>query len=232
MPRTDSNVNRVYSTLRRMAADFELKPDERINETALSLKLGASRTPLREALNRLVAEGFLTFQSGKGFFCRSLSPGLVMDLYEARVAVEAETARLAARNASPAGLEALASHVEGGAAEYSGSEDAARLLVMDEAFHLEIAELSGNKELRRMVENLNDRVRFIRLMFMKRMVARGTPEAARLSAHRAIAAAIASRDETAASETMRAHIERRREDAAEAVRHAYSQLYVPDEDRT
>ncbi|MFD2856844.1 GntR family transcriptional regulator [Seohaeicola zhoushanensis] len=88
MTKPDSNVSRVYAALRRMAADFELKPDERINESALSLQLGASRTPLREALNRLVAEGFLTFRSGRGFYCRSLSPALVMELYEARVAVD------------------------------------------------------------------------------------------------------------------------------------------------
>lgn len=229
MPKTDSNVSRVYAALRRMAADFDLKPDERINESALSLRLGASRTPLREALNRLVAEGFLTFHSGRGFFCRSLSPSLAMELYEARVAVEAETARLAARNASDSGLVTLMAQLENGAAEYAASTDAARLLEMDEAFHLEIAALSGNNELRRMVENLNDRVRFIRLMFMKRMIAGGAPQLARLAAHRAIAAAIASRDEGSAAEAMRGHIERRREEAAEAVRIAYSQLYVPDE---
>lgn len=230
MSRTDSNVSRVYATLRRMAADFELKPDERINESALSLQLGASRTPLREALNRLVAEGFLTFRSGRGFFCRSLSPDLVMELYEARVAVETETARLAARNAGAEGLARLLAHVEAAATEYAASDDAARLLEMDEAFHLEIAALSGNNELRRMVENLNDRVRFIRLMFMKRMVEDGRPRESRVTAHRSIAATIASGDEAAAAQVMRAHIERRREDAAQAVRVAYSQLYVPDEE--
>ena len=55
-----------------MAAAFEFKPEERINESELSKKLGISRTPLREALNRLVAEGLLTAREGKGFFCRSL----------------------------------------------------------------------------------------------------------------------------------------------------------------
>ncbi|MFD2856845.1 GntR family transcriptional regulator [Seohaeicola zhoushanensis] len=141
-----------------------------------------------------------------------------------------ETARLAALKASDASLDALLAHVEAGAAEYAASGDAARLLEMDEAFHLEIAALSGNSELRRMVENLNDRVRFIRLMFMKRMIGSGTPQLARLAAHRTIAAAIASRDGEAAAQVMRGHIERRREDAAEAVRIAYSQLYVPDEE--
>ena len=80
MAKSESNVDRLYDTLRRMASDFAFKPDARINESALATQLDASRTPIREALNRLVAEGFLTFQSGRGFFCRSLSPKVVLDL--------------------------------------------------------------------------------------------------------------------------------------------------------
>ena len=63
-----SNVDSIYQTVRAMAAAFEFKPEERINESDLSKRLGISRTPLREALNRLVAEGLLTVQEGRGFF--------------------------------------------------------------------------------------------------------------------------------------------------------------------
>ena len=52
-----SRVDKVYEQVRTMATNFEFKPDERINEGALAGELGTSRTPLREALNRLVAEG-------------------------------------------------------------------------------------------------------------------------------------------------------------------------------
>ena len=227
---SDSNVSRLYDSLRRMAAEFELKPDERINESALAVRLGASRTPLREALNRLVAEGFLTFQSGRGFFNRSLSPTLVLELYEARVAVETETARLATERATPDRLAGLKAHLDRDAAEYSASEDATRLLDMDEAFHLAIADLSGNRELKRMVENLNHRVRYIRRLFMQRMIEESPPDTRTLP-HRAILAAIASGDGAAAAQEMRGHIERRRGEAAEAVRNAYSRLYVPEQER-
>ncbi|MFX0543322.1 GntR family transcriptional regulator, partial [Roseovarius sp. S4756] len=92
-----SAVDRAYRTLKEMVASFEIKPDERLNEVAISARLTISRTPLREALNRLTAEGFLTFRRGLGFHCRSLNPAEIMDLYEARTAIEAEAARLAAR---------------------------------------------------------------------------------------------------------------------------------------
>ena len=107
MNKVSSSVDRVYDRLRQMAADFEFKPDERINESALSTKLGASRTPLREALNRLVAEGFLTFQARRGFFCRPLSPSQILSLYEARIAVE--TASRCAALSSPSSPFAIAS---------------------------------------------------------------------------------------------------------------------------
>lgn len=63
-----SSVDSIYQTVRAMAAAFEFKPEQRINESELSKNLGISRTPLREALNRLVAEGLLTAQEGRGFF--------------------------------------------------------------------------------------------------------------------------------------------------------------------
>lgn len=219
-----SNVDRVYIQLKRLAANFEFKPEARINETALSEQLGTSRTPLREALNRLVSEGFLTFQNGRGFFCRPLSPSLVLDLYEARVAVEVEAVRLANERASDAELQDFIRELEANIAD-SNATNPAVLLEQDEAFHIGIARLSKNAELVRLLENLNQRIRYIRLIYLK---SRKQPAAMIPPAHRKILNALLARDVDTAAMAMRKHIERRREEAAEAVRIAYSQLYVPD----
>lgn len=221
----DSNVNRVYAAIKCRAANFEFKPDARINETTLSAELGASRTPLREALNRLVAEGFLTFQSGRGFFCRPLSPSLVLDLYEARVAVEVETTRLACKRASDDELLLLKRQMKNN----SASSPAEILLERDEAFHLAIARMSQNNELQRMLQNLNERIRYIRRIYFK-VVNNQNSTAGSMLAHSEIIAALIERDEENAVALMRQHVQRRREDAAQAVRIAYSQLYVPQED--
>lgn len=69
---SDSVVDRVYEQLKAMAVSFEFKPRERLNEGAIASRLGVSRTPLREALNRLNTEGFLQFAPGRGF-CRGRS---------------------------------------------------------------------------------------------------------------------------------------------------------------
>ncbi len=228
MTKTESNVDRLYDALRRMASDFAFKPDSRINESALAAELDSSRTPIREALNRLVAEGFLTFQSGRGFFCRSLSPELVMDLYEARVAVEVEAVRLACARGSDAAIADLIHQLEAIEPDYTPDTDPDSLLVMDEQFHRQLCQLSGNSELCRMLDNLNDRIRYLRLIDLRRLRETEAGGKTMISAHRRILDAVAGRDADEAAAQMRAHIERRREGATQAVRDAYAQLYVPE----
>ncbi|WP_037255214.1 GntR family transcriptional regulator [Roseobacter sp. SK209-2-6] len=230
MSKRESNVDRVYEALRRMAADFAFKPDQRINESALSEVLGASRTPLREALNRLVAEGFLTFQSNRGFFCRPLTPSYILDLYEARVAVECEALRLSCQRASEAEITALSAYLERMEPEYESATELEELLAMDESFHARLAQLSGNNELQRILRNLNGRIRYIRLIDLKRMREEADGRApGDISAHRRVLEALVKRDADTAVEALRNHIEKRREQATEAVRIAFSQLYVPED---
>lgn len=225
-----SNVDRIIEKAREMAITFELKPGARINESALSKDLGASRTPLREALNRLVAEGYLTFQTGKGFFCRALDPKRIMDLYETRVAIEVEAVRLACLRASDGELAVFRAYLNQTEPAYSQGAEVSELVLADEDFHLYIARLSQNDELLRLLENLNGRIRYVRSIGLKTMQS-APPQAPELSlrAHRCILEALVARDTDAATASMRAHIERRWEEATEAVRIAYSQIYVPDE---
>lgn len=230
MAKRESNVDRVYEALRRMAADFAFKPDQRINESALSEVLGASRTPLREALNRLVAEGFLTFQNNRGFFCRPLTPSYILDLYEARVAVECEALRIASSRASDVDIAGFADYLNRMEPDYQSATELEELLSLDESFHTRLVQLSGNSELERMLKNLNGRIRYIRLIDLKRMRDQADGQApGDVSAHRKVLDALRSRNVSAAVEALRSHIEKRREEATEAVRIAFSQLYVPDE---
>jgi DNA-binding GntR family transcriptional regulator len=226
-PRPDSskpksNVDRITAQLRRMAAEFEIKPDERIREGEMAKRLSVSRTPLREALNRLVSEGFLTFTGGQGFFCRSLTPERILDLYEARAAVECEAMRLALARAPDADIRALRDELDRSEPLYNNATDRIALLDMDEAFHMALARLSGNAELVGMLDNINGRIRYVRMIGLN--MERG--EASRMSAHRAILDALAERDERRALATLRAHISLRKEDATRAVREAFSHIYV------
>src|SRR5262245_39051463 len=90
-----------------MAVTYGFRPGERLNEVDLARQLHVSRTPLREALNRLVTEGFLTTRLNRGFFGRTLDPNEVFNLYEFRGAVEQAVVLVACERASKQELLAL-----------------------------------------------------------------------------------------------------------------------------
>ena len=231
MAEKQSSVDRAYVQLREMAVNFEFKPEERLNESALSAKFGASRTPLREALNRLVAEGLLTFKNGSGFYCRALNPTRVMELYEARLAIETEAIIRTIERASDAEIQNVLRYIDEIEPTYAKAGDLSVLLEMDEEFHMRLAELSNNAELVRLLQNINDRIRYVRLINLKILYGGGQTaidEAAKLSVHRDIIQAVVRRDTTGATAALRRHIERRQDETTEAVRVAYADLYVPD----
>src|SRR3546814_4279441 len=71
---------RAYVALRAMAMSYRFQPGQRLNEGELARELEISRTPLREAMHRLVSEGLLALVSGRGFFARPLEVKEVFDL--------------------------------------------------------------------------------------------------------------------------------------------------------
>lgn len=220
-------VDRVYRSVKEMAASFEFKPDERLNEGVLAKRLDTSRTPLREALNRLVAEGFLTFRRGQGFFCRSLNPAEIMDLYEARAAIEAEATRLATLRASDTALDDLVRFLENSRDGYAPGASPVELIRLDEGFHMAVARLSENAELQRLLVNLTGRIHYVRLIDLQSLSEKHGPATITVEPHIRIAEAMRTRDPARAAEAMRRHIEKRVEEVTANVRTAFSRLYAP-----
>lgn len=227
-----SSVDRITADLRRMAAAFRFKPDERLKEGEIAHTLGVSRTPLREALNRLVAEGYFVFKPGQGFFCRSLTPEKILELYEVRSALELACLSLAVGRAGEEDVEALDRYLTESEQEIADGAETIRILDLDEGFHLRLCGLSGNDEFVRLLENVNGRIRYVRLIDLKLMHSSAPLKQSgkgRLSAHRKVLQAVALRDLSAAEDALRGHIELRREEAVRAVRIAFSHLYVGDD---
>lgn len=227
LPTPEDTVARLYAELRRMAAGFEFRPSERLNESRLALHLGASRTPLREALNRLVAEGFLDFRSGQGFFCRALSPEGIFHLYEARAAIECAALGAAIDRAEEAAIADLAACLDRTEGAYIRSTDPVELLEMKESFHVRLCALAGNPEFDGILANINGRIRYVRSIDLKQVRASGAVGEQRLSAHRRVLQALVARDRAAATGALRAHIEKRRDQATEAMRLAFADIYAP-----
>ncbi len=159
--RSADSGGKAYEAIRRQLVEFRLKPDQRINEMALAKTLGVSRTPIREALNRLASEGFVVLTPNRGFFFKALDIDALIDLYELRAIIECGAFALMCERASNPDLLRLRDYWDRVKVNYT-ARDPDEILVLDEGFHLLIAELSGNPEIVNQLIAINARIRFIR----------------------------------------------------------------------
>ena len=104
--------DRAYSALREQILDGELSPGSVLGEVEQSTRLGVSRTPLREALARLSADGLVSTHSGRGVVVTDVDLGRIAEFFEVRSALEEQAARLAARRRDRAVFESLRAEFE------------------------------------------------------------------------------------------------------------------------
>jgi DNA-binding GntR family transcriptional regulator len=213
----------VLQVLRNMAISYEFKPGEKVSEIELAQRLGVSRTPVREALARLVTEGFL-MPCTRGFMRRPLETQETLDLYEARVAIERECLRLAMQRATPEQIAEARAYLDSNR-ELPASTPIHALVELDEGFHLRIAEMSGNAELHRMLSQINERIRFIRWIDMENVGRDSTQKE-----HRAIVEALAGEDTAVAERLLTEHIALRREQIVDAIKQGLARIYIPAEE--
>lgn len=216
---SEGRVEEAYVRLKERAVNFQFRPGERINEIGLSRELAVSRTPLREALNRLVTEHLIDFKPGLGFFCRELDAQSVYELYELREILELSAVRKACESASDADLKALNEDLLANGLSYVG-KTVREVTERDEAFHVAIAELSGNHELALHLAQINQRIRFIRWLDMASRVKETKGE------HRAIMEAMLDRDADRAAEILGKHIRRRMDQIVVSVKESFSNIYM------
>lgn len=219
--RSADSSERAYQAIRRLLVEFKLKPEERINEVQLSRSLGLSRTPVREALNRLASEGFVTLTPNKGFFVRTLSIEGLIDLYELRSIIEQAAFRLMCDRADDDQIARLRTYWEEIEPGYS-TRDPDEVLVQDERFHMMIAEASGNPEIAITLLSINARIRFIRRIQIEHV----NHNDSLISAHREIVDAAIRRDAEKGCESLRSHIEMTVSATQQALKDALLKVYT------
>lgn len=217
-------MNDTYDRIKQMLVGFSLRPGDRLNESALSKDLGVSRTPLREALNRLVAEGFIETRPGEGFFCRRLDAQNIRDLYDLREVLECATVDRACRVASDEDLAALDDWLTAKGLDVTGLT-VAEACERDEAFHLKIAELSGNPLLVDALKSVNEKIRYLRWVQLDQNQLKSTK-----NGHRLVMKSLKEREAEAASRAMRDHISRRMDQIEDAVSKGISNIYLDQTD--
>ena len=99
---------RAYAALRDDILEWRLEPGTVLGEVEQSERLGISRTPLREALARLLSDGLVAAQGGRGLVVTAVSVNDIAQLFELRQALEQQIARQAAQHCDPTVFEALA----------------------------------------------------------------------------------------------------------------------------
>jgi DNA-binding GntR family transcriptional regulator len=177
----------------------EYPPGARLIETELAERFGVSRTPVRQALSRLEAQGVAARDTRGGLAVAALDYDQLGELYEVREMAEALAARLAARHASPTEIDMLRELVE---ADCARAEDPAALARSNRTFHHQLHRASHNRYL---IDTLAAMRRSLSLLSGTTLAAPGRgPES--VEEHAAIVAAIAARDENAAEAAARRHI--------------------------
>jgi DNA-binding GntR family transcriptional regulator len=213
-------AEQIYARLKSMAITFVIRPGQRVNEVELSKALKVSRTPLREALNRLMVEGFLTRAPNKGFTGRMLDAKQIFDLYELRRALEASIVRIACERATDAELGKLERFVKG-SIDRRAKANAARLLALDEQFHEQVSALTRNHEMVNLLKAINARIHYVRWLDMQRHHTQQD--------HLRIVRALKARDAGKAASLIEGHISRRLDQIVDVIRVGFAEIYMRDQ---
>lgn len=174
------------------------KPGDRLVESDLADRFGVSRTPIREALQRLETQSLLE-RDGRSLIVASLDHNQMAELYVVRRELEGLAARLAARHATEEEVKLLRSMVS---ADDALIEDPAALARANRRFHKQIHLASHNRYL---VQQLDLVYRTMALMAKTSLAAQGRGQIAQ-SEHDGIVRAIETRDETHAEQALKEHI--------------------------
>jgi DNA-binding GntR family transcriptional regulator len=194
-------ADQAYGELKQMIFDFALMPGDRCSESELAQRLKVSRTPLRQALQRLEREGFLQVMPKIGWQVAPLDFDTFDELYDLRVLIECHAAHHLAEAEERAPLKGLADVWLAPPEERLA--DAAEVGRLDEQFHALLVQGSGNREMARVHRQITERIRIIRrLDFTKPARVEATYDE-----HARILRAITRRRGDEAQRLLRAHIE-------------------------
>ena len=177
-----------------------LKPGDRLTETDLADRFGISRTPIREAVRKLEADGLVEHVPRVGATIRQLQYAEVMELYDMRAVLEATAARMAARAASDIELDELAAINDDLA---NSGLDAQRAYDLNRQFHLTLLDAAKNRFLTKSMATLQKTLLILGPSTMTEPSRRQNAPAE----HAEVIAALRRRDAEAAETAMRAHIE-------------------------
>ena len=192
----------VAERLRQRIFSRELAPGSWIDELKIAKAYGISRTPLREALKVLAAEGLVTMKVRRGAYVTEVSERDLADVYHLLGLLEADAAGIVAGAATEAQIESLRQvHQELETAAKPGAQDRERFFEVNERFHMLLLEIANNRWRDQMVADLR---KVMKLNRHNSLLKSGRIEES-LKEHRALMAAISAHQPALAQERMLEH---------------------------
>ena len=201
---TDGCRKVAGQVLVEMIITRELQPGQHLIETELAVQLGVSRQPVREALQRLQSEGWVDLRRALGAFVHVPTDAEADELLAVRTLLEAESARLAARRATPVQVDHLWELQRTGEKALADNDEEG-LVSANDALHAYLVSMSGNSVLANLIASVARRVRWY---YRPIALTRGKDA---WDEHAELVMAIAGRSSRRAGDLMRRHTERTRE---------------------
>ena len=194
-------ADRVYSAMRRAILSLELEPGTQLVEREFALKFGVSKSPVRDALQRLAGEGLVTQSPYRGMSVLSVDTDLADEIYALREILEKAAVLIATPRLTREDV-AEARRYLAQSLEAISIDDRPAVAEHNREFHLVFSRTSGNRPLHEAISRLQDRVRIVSLQGWRRH----TSMSAEANQHLAILEAAAAGQQDRAARMMSAHI--------------------------
>jgi DNA-binding GntR family transcriptional regulator len=190
----------VAEQLRQRIFQHELEPGAWIDELKIAKEYGISRTPLREALKVLAAEGLVTMKVRRGAYVTEVSPKDIADVYRLLSLLEADAAAVVAETATDEQLAALRSTHEELKRQMHSAE---RFFALNEQFHMQLLDIADNRWRNQLVADLRKVMKLNRhkSLFKQGRIADSMEE------HEAIMQALLAHNPEAAARAVRTHFQ-------------------------
>lgn len=192
----------AHERLRDSILNGQLQPGEIYNEVALAKELGISRTPVREALLELSAQGLVTFLPRKGILIKHYTRKDVIEIFELRRVVELAAIEKVATANPPPDLSKLEKSLDN-QRKSAKRNDFIAFMKADRMFHATFSELTNNRHFVRIVENIRDLVHFMGMQGLSTRGRAGTV----IAEHEKVLEAVKQRKATEAKEAMGYHLD-------------------------
>jgi len=201
--RTENLKEQVYRKLKSLLTGGHFEPNVFYSANQFAERLGVSRTPAREALLQLEAEGFLVAQDNRGFRLKTFSPKEARDFFEMRLLMETYAVGKLCESLCSADVRMLEECLKRMRAACENS-DAKELIASDEEFHAVLIGRCDNQFLTSLIRNIRD---FIAI-FGRRMVERDTRMSEVVEEHAAILRALKARNREQAVQALTGHLQK------------------------